>query len=86
MNPRQLVWITITTVVLAGGYANTAAAETCKSRSRTVPGTLAAPSAPCPPPAKTKQEPQKKSPPPDPFWSGVYIGGSVSTSTTIRGR
>ena len=35
---------------------------------------------------RVSSEPQKKSPPPDPFWSGVYIGGSVSTSTTIRGR
>ncbi len=71
--------------LLAGACSGDALAQNCKPGSTGVPGTLAAPHA-CPgPAAKPKPEP-KKVQQPDGFWSGVHIGGSVSTTTTIRGR
>lgn len=65
--------------------ASSAAAEDCRpAGAATVAGTLTAPAKPCAP-AK-KAEPAKKKDKDDGFWSGVYVGGSVGTSTTIRSR
>ena len=71
--------------LLAGVCSDDALAQNCQPGSTGVAGTLAVPHA-CPgPAAKAKPEP-KKVQQPDGFWSGVRIGGSVSTTTTIRGR
>jgi hypothetical protein len=65
-------------------YAGAAvASDNCRPRAGAQAGTLAG-GPPCPPPAaKAKPEGQKKPAEPNAFWSGVHIGGSVSTTTTI---
>jgi hypothetical protein len=84
MMPRLKLYIVIG---LAGAWASEVAAQDCKSGSQGVPGTLAAPSNPCPPAAKKKPDPiRKQAKEPDSFWSGVHVGGSLGTTTTIRGR
>jgi hypothetical protein len=72
-------------MLAAGLGSGPALAQRCNPGSTAVPGTLAAPHA-CPPPVAKAKPQQKKSQQPDGFWSGVRIGGSVSTTTTIRGR
>jgi hypothetical protein len=62
-----------------------AVARDCKTGSAEVTGTLAAPHA-CPPPAANTKSAPKKVPRPDGFWPDIRIGGSVSATTTIRGR
>jgi hypothetical protein len=69
----------------AAACGGDALAQSCRPGSTGVSGTLAAPH-PCPPPAAKARPEQKKARQPDVFWSGVRIGGSVSTTTTIRGR
>jgi hypothetical protein len=65
--------------------ASSAAAEDCKpAGAASVSGTLTAPAKPCV--AAKKPEPAKQKDKDDGFWSGVYVGGSVGTSTAIRGR
>jgi hypothetical protein len=71
--------------LFAGAGSQSVLAQSCKPGSRGVPGTLVAPEGCRPPVAKAKPEP-KKAQQPHGFWSGVHIGGSVSTTTTIRGR
>jgi hypothetical protein len=71
--------------MLAAACGDEARAQHCKPGSARVPGTLAAPDA-CPPPVPKAKPAQKKTQQPDGFWSGIRIGGSVSTTTTIRGR
>jgi hypothetical protein len=71
--------------MLPFGSSHEALAQHCKPGSAGAPGTLAAPDA-CPPPASKAKPVQKKTQQPDGFWSGIRIGGSVSTTTTIRGR
>lgn len=75
----------IAAALLAGAGSQRALAENCKPGSGRVSGTLAAPERCRLPAARAKPEP-KKAQQPDGFWSGVYVGGSVSTTTTIRGR
>jgi hypothetical protein len=75
----------VAVALLAGAGSQRALAQNCKPGSGGVPGTLAAPQGCRPPAAKAKPEP-KKAQQPDGFWSGVHIGGSVSTTTTIRAR
>jgi hypothetical protein len=77
-----------TALLLAVAWGGHALAQDCKPRTTAVAGTLASPAGPCPAPAanaKPRQLP-KKPQLRDGFWSGVTIGGSVSTTTTIRGR
>jgi hypothetical protein len=71
--------------LVAGLGSGPALAQSCNPGSTAVSGTLAAPHS-CPPPVAKAKPQHKKSPPPEGFWSGVRIGGSVSTTTTIRGR
>jgi hypothetical protein len=71
--------------LLAGAGSQSVLAQNCKPGSAGVPGTLVAPEGCRPPAVKAKPEP-KKAQQPDGFWSGVHIGGSASTTTTIRGR
>ena len=75
----------VAVALLAGAGSKRALAQSCKPGSGRVPGTLAAPEGCRPLAAKAKPEP-KQTQQPDGFWSGVRIGGSVSTTTTIRGR
>ena len=76
----------VAVALLAGAGSQRALAQNCKPGSGGIPGTLAAPQGCRPPAAKAKPEPKKKAEQPDGFWSGVHIGGSVSTTTTIRAR
>lgn len=71
--------------VVSLAACNSAAAANCRpAGAATVSGTLAAPAPPCPAPKKA--EPVRRKDKQDGFWSGIHIGGSVSTSTSIRGR
>jgi hypothetical protein len=78
--------VLLAVALLAGACSDDAFAQNCKPGSTAVPGTLAAPE-PCPRPAAKPKPAQKNvQPQPDGFWSGVRIGGSVSATTTFRGR
>ena len=72
-------------MALLAGFGGDALARDCKSGSAEVTGTLAAPNA-CPPPAAMTKPAPRKVPRPDGFWSDIRIGGSMSATTTIRGR
>jgi hypothetical protein len=87
MPVARVLWLSglVAVAVLAGAGRERALAQDCKPGSGGVSGTLAAPEGCRPPAAKAKPEP-KKTQQPDGFWSGVHIGGSVSTTTTSRGR
>ena len=85
--PSLITFVLCAAVVLATAWAGNARAQNCKAGTGAVPGTLAAPDPPCAATPKPKQEPARKKPKePDAFWSGVHVGGSVGTTTTVRGR
>jgi hypothetical protein len=84
---RTMRWLFVAVAACAAASAGDAWGQGCKPGKPAVSGTLAAPDNPCPPSAKAKAEPARGKPKePDAFWSGVHVGGSVSTTTTIRGR
>jgi hypothetical protein len=82
-----ILWLCclVAVALLAGAGSQPVLAQNCKPGSGAVPGTLAAPEG-CRPPAATAKPEPRKAQPPDGFWSGIHIGGSVSTTTTVRGR